>query len=95
MTLAKRYGSSLELLIAVFQDLHPAYFEPLTATPLEFHDSIMAGHRAMLERYVTQAGEEGVGAIGEALWGPPILSCQWTRPVRASQHVAMPALLTA
>ena len=71
VTLAKRYGSSLELLIAVFQDLHPAYFDPMTATPLEFHDSIMAGHRAMLERYVGQAGEEGVGAIGEALWGTP------------------------
>ncbi len=71
ITLAKRYGSSLELLIVVFQDLHPAYFEPMTATPLEFHDSIMAGHRAMLERYVGQAGEEGVGAIGEALWGTP------------------------
>ena len=71
ITLAKRYGSSLELLVVVFQDLHPAYFEPMTATPVEFHDSIMAGHRAMLERYVRQAGEEGVGAIGEALWGTP------------------------
>ena len=58
VTLAKRYGSSLELLIAVFQDLHPAYFEPMTATSLEYHDSIMAGHRAMLERYVRRFPEQ-------------------------------------
>jgi universal stress protein E len=71
MVLARRHGSRLELLLAVFQDLHVAYFEPMTATLQEFHDSIMAGHRAMLERYVQLAAEEGVNAIGEALWGTP------------------------
>ncbi len=71
MVLAKRYGSRLELLIGVFQDLHVAYFEPMTATLQEFHDAIMAGHRAMLERYVKIAGDEGVSALGEALWGTP------------------------
>jgi universal stress protein E len=71
MVLAKRYGSRLELLIGVFQDLHVAYFEPMTATLQEFHDSIMAGHRAMLERYVQLAADEGVNALGEALWGTP------------------------
>ena len=71
MVLARRHGSRLELLLAVFQDLHVAYFEPMTATLQEFHDSIMAGHRAMLERYVGMAAEEGVNAIGEALWGTP------------------------
>ncbi len=71
MVLAKRYGSRLELLLAVFQDLHVAYFEPMTATLQEFHDSVMAGHRAMLERYVQLAADEGVSALGEALWGTP------------------------
>jgi universal stress protein E len=71
LLLAKRFGSRLELLIGVFQDLHVAYFEPMTATLQEFHDSVMAGHRAMLERYVRIAAEEGVGALGEALWGTP------------------------
>jgi universal stress protein E len=71
VVLAKRCGASLELLVGEFQDLHPAYFEPMTATLHEFHDSIMARHRAMLERYVQQAAEEGVNAIGEALWGTP------------------------
>ena len=72
LMLAKRFGSRLELLIGVFQDLHVAYFEPMTATLQEFHDSVMAGHRATLERYVRIAAEEGVGALGEALWGTPI-----------------------
>lgn len=71
LTLAKRCGARLELLIGEFQDLHAAYFEPMTATLHEFHDTIMAGHRATLERHVQQAAEEGVGAIGEALWGTP------------------------
>ncbi len=71
MVLAKRFDSRLELLIAVFQDLHVAYFEPMTATLQEFHDSVMAGHRALLERYVQRAAEEGVSALGEALWGTP------------------------
>jgi universal stress protein E len=71
LTLAKRCGAKLELLIGEFQDLHAAYFEPMTATLHEFHDSVMAGHRALLERYVQQAAEEGVNAIGEALWGTP------------------------
>jgi universal stress protein E len=71
MVLARRHGSRLELLLGVFQDLHVAYFEPMTATLQEFHDSIMAGHRATLERYVQLAAEEGVNAIGEALWGTP------------------------
>ena len=56
MVLAKRFGSRLELLIGEFQDLHPAYFDPMTATLQEFHDAIMAGHRAMLERYVQAGG---------------------------------------
>jgi universal stress protein E len=71
MVLARRFGSRLELLIGEFQDLHAAYFDPMTATLQEFHDSVMAGHRAMLERYVQAAAEQGVNALGEALWGTP------------------------
>jgi universal stress protein E len=71
MVLAKRFGSRLELLLGEFQDLHAAYFDPMTATLQEFHDTLMAGHRSMLERYVQLASDEGVGALGEALWGTP------------------------
>jgi universal stress protein E len=71
MVLARRFGSRLELLVGEFQDLHGAYFEPMTATLQEFHDTIMAGHRAMLERFVQLAAAEGVSALGEALWGTP------------------------
>jgi universal stress protein E len=71
MVLAKRFGSRLELLVGEFQDLHAAYFEPMTATLQEFHDTIMSGHRQMLERYVQLAADEGVCALGEALWGTP------------------------
>jgi universal stress protein E len=71
MVLAKRFGSGLELLLAEFQDFHSGYFDPMTATLQEFHESVMAGHRALLERYVQAAAEEGVKALGEALWGTP------------------------
>jgi universal stress protein E len=71
MVLAKRFGGRLELLLGEFQDLHAAYFDPMTATLQEFHDTLMAGHRAMLERYVQLAADEGISALGEALWGTP------------------------
>ena len=71
LELARRHDARLELLIADFQDLHAAYFVPPTATLQEFHDSVMAGHRATLERYVKRAADEGVVALAEALWGTP------------------------
>ena len=71
MVLAKRFGSGLELLLAEFQDFHAGYFDPMTATLQEFHESVMAGHRALLERYVQAAAAGGVKALGEALWGTP------------------------
>ena len=71
LELARRYDARLELLVADFQDLHAAYFVPATATLQEFHGSVMAGHRAMLERYVKRAADEGVVALAEALWGTP------------------------
>jgi universal stress protein E len=71
MVLAKRFGSGLELLLVEFQDLHAEYFDPMTGALQEFHDTVMAGRRASLERYVQAAGEEGVNALGEALWGTP------------------------
>jgi universal stress protein E len=71
LELARRYGARLELLVADFQDLHAGYFSPPTATLQEFHDEVLAGHRAMLERYVKRAAVDGVSAITEALWGTP------------------------
>ena len=71
LELARRYEARLELLVADYQDLHAAYFTPPTATLQEFHDSVMAGHRAMLERYVQRAAADGVVALAEALWGTP------------------------
>jgi universal stress protein E len=71
MVLAKRFGSELELLLAEYQDFHSGYFDPMTATLQEFHDGVLAGHRALLERYVHAAESEGVKALGEALWGTP------------------------
>ena len=43
----------------------------MTATVQEFHDSLLAAHRSMLDEYVRAAGEAGVTALGEALWGSP------------------------
>ena len=71
MVLARRFGSGLELLLTEFQDFHSGYFDPMTATPQEFHDGMLAGHRAMLDRYVQAAAEQGVSALGEAIWGTP------------------------
>lgn len=71
LELARRYGARLELLIVDFQDLHAGYFTPPATTLQEFHDSVMAGHRAMLERCVNRAAAEGITAISEALWGTP------------------------
>jgi len=93
MVLAKRFGSRLELLIGEFQDLHAAYFDPMTATLQEFHDSVMAGHRAMLERRVEEAAEQGVNALGEALWGTPfheivLARVAATRPDLVVKHSA-------
>lgn len=71
LELALRYEARLELLVADYQDLHAAYFTPPTATLQEFHDSVMAGHQAVLERYVQRAAAQGVVALAEALWGTP------------------------
>lgn len=71
LVLAKRFGSGLELLLAEYQDFHAGYFDPMTATLQQFHDGVMAGHRAMLERCVQAAAGQGVEALGEALWGTP------------------------
>ncbi len=71
LTLAKPFGSRLELLISEFQDLHAAYFDPMTATVQQFHDAVLAGHRAALERYEQAAAQQGVSALGEAIWGTP------------------------
>ena len=93
MVLARRFGSRLELLLAEFQDLHAAYFDPMTATLQEFHDSVMAGHRASLERYVQSAAAEGISALGEALWGTPfhemvLARVAATRPDLVVKHSA-------
>ena len=71
LALARRTGARLELLVNEFQDLHVGYFEPMTAGVQEFHDALLAAHRAMLDEYVRAAGEAGVTALGEALWGSP------------------------
>jgi universal stress protein E len=71
LLLARRFGARLELLMSDYQDLHAAYFSPPTATVQEFHDSVMAAHRAVLEKYVRRAEAAGVPAICEALWGTP------------------------
>ncbi len=71
LVLARRFGARLELLMVDYQDLHAAYFSPPAATLQEFHDSVMASHHRVLERYSKQAAEAGVAAIGEALWGTP------------------------
>ncbi len=71
LELARRYDARLELLVADYQDLHAAYFTPPSATLQEFHDSVMAGHQAMLEHHVQRAAAAGVVALDEALWGTP------------------------
>ena len=71
LALARRTGARLELLVNEFQDLHVGYFEPMTAGVQEIHDALLAAHRAMLDEYVRAAGEAGVTALGEALWGSP------------------------
>jgi universal stress protein E len=71
LTLARRCGARLELLMSDYQDLHAAYFSPPSATVQEFHDAVMSAHRAVLERYVGRAEAAGVPAICEALWGTP------------------------
>jgi len=71
LVLARRFGARLELLMVDYQDLHAAYFSPPTATLQEFHDSVMAAHHHVLERYTKQAADAGVTALCEALWGTP------------------------
>jgi len=71
LTLARRFGARLELLMVDYQDLHPAYFSTPTASAQEFHDSVLSAHRQVLARHERQARESGVTAIGEALWGTP------------------------
>jgi len=93
MVLARRLGSRLELLVSEFQDLHAAYFDPMTATLQEFHDDVMAGHRAALERYVQAAAAQGVSALSEALWGTPfheivLARVAATRPDLVVKHSA-------
>ena len=60
LLLARRFGARLELLMTDYQDLHAAYFQPPTATVQQFHDSVMAAHRAVLERYEQLAAAVGV-----------------------------------
>jgi universal stress protein E len=93
MVLAKRFGSRLELLVSEFQDLHPAYFDPMTGMLQEFRDTAMASHRAALERFVQAAAAEGVNALGEALWGTPfheivLARVAATRPDLVVKHSA-------
>jgi len=71
LMLARRFGAGLELLMVDYQDLHAAYFSPATATLQEFHDSVMAAHRQVLERMSQRADAQGVRTLGEALWGTP------------------------
>ena len=71
LALARRFGARLELLMVDYQDLHAAYFSPPTATLQEFHDSVMASHHHVLERYSKWATGAGVTALGEVLWGTP------------------------
>ena len=71
LLLARRFGARLELLMSDYQDLHAAYFSPPGATVQEFHDSVLAAHRAALERWQRRAEQSGVAALGEALWGTP------------------------
>lgn len=71
LLLARRAGARLELLVTDYQDLHAAYFTPPAASHQEFHETVLAAHHAMLERYLRQAAAQGVAAISEALWGTP------------------------
>jgi len=71
LVLARRFGARLELLMVDYQDLHQGYFTPPTPTLQEFHDSVLAAHRHVLDRHSRRAAEEGVMALCEALWGAP------------------------
>jgi universal stress protein E len=71
LTLAVRFGARLELLMVDYQDLHPAYFSTPTASAQQFQDSVLSAHRQVLERLSRRATEQGVAALGEALWGTP------------------------
>jgi nucleotide-binding universal stress UspA family protein len=65
LTLARRFSARLELLMVDYQDLHAAYFSPPTATLQEFHDSVMASHHHVLERYSKRAADAGVRLVDE------------------------------
>jgi len=71
LALAVRFGARIELLMVDYQDLHPAYFSTPSATAQEFQDSVLSAHRQVLERLSRRAAEQGVTALGEALWGTP------------------------
>jgi universal stress protein E len=71
LTLAQRFGASLELLMNDYQDLHAAYFSPPTATVQEFHEAVLGAHRVVLENFARRAEQAGVRTIYEALWGTP------------------------
>jgi universal stress protein E len=71
LTLAVRFGARLELLMVDYQDLHPAYFSTPSASAQEFQNSVLSAHRQVLERLSRRAAEQGVTALGEALWGTP------------------------
>ena len=71
LSLARRFGARLELLMSDYQDLHAAYFAPATASVNEFRDAVLSAHHAVLEKYVKLADAAGVPAICEALWGTP------------------------
>jgi universal stress protein E len=93
LLLARRFGARLELLMTDYQDLHAAYFQPPTATVQQFHDSVMAAHRAVLERYEQLATAVGVPALCEALWGTPfheivLARVAATRPDLVVKHSA-------
>jgi universal stress protein E len=71
MVLAKRFGAKLDLFISDYQDLSAAYYAPLVASTQQFHDAIVAEHRATLERFVQMAAAGGVTATSEVAWGTP------------------------
>lgn len=71
LPMARSFGASLHLLMTDFRDLHVSFYEPPAPGLVQYRESVLASHRATLERCVERAGALGVRATLECLWGTP------------------------
>lgn len=71
LSLAKIFAARLHLFMSDYRDLHASFYEPPAPGLVEFRESVLAAHRATLERCVTDAKAQGVDTTFEVLWGSP------------------------